>query len=404
MSAQPCPAQVSTPSPTVEPARPGRVTGVDVARGVALFGMMAVHVWDAIEDGAPTPSTVVAGGRSAAMFAVVAGVSIAFLSGGRRRLQGRARGAAAAGIAVRALAIGLIGLLLGLLGTGIEVILPAYAVLFLLAVPLLGLSSAVLGLLAAAFATLGPVLLVATADGELPHLHATNPTPLTVVTEPLGLLGALFLTGPYPVVVYLAYLCAGMAVGRLDLTSRRVAAWLLGGGLTLAVVAKTVSDVLLYPLGGLDRLAATTGEDATALLWEPEQESSWWYLALSGPHAHTTLDVVHATGSALAVLGAALLLTRVPVVDRLLRPLQAAGSMTLTLYSAHILVIAVGVFDDWGLALYLFLVTGSLLFASLWRRRRAQGPLEELVGRAAGRARRAVSGSPAARVGTVDRG
>jgi uncharacterized membrane protein len=404
VSAQRCPDRVTDPPPTAALARPGRVTGVDVARGLALFGMMAVHVWDAIEDGAPTTSTVLAGGRSAATFAVVAGVSIAFLSGGRHRLQGRARTAAAVGIAVRALAIGLIGLLLGSIGTGIEVILPAYAVLFLLAIPLLGLSPAVLGLLAAALAAVGPVLLVTTVDSDLPHLHATNPTLVSLGTEPLGLLGALFLTGPYPVVVYLAYVCAGLAVGRLDLTSRRVAAWLLGGGVVLAVGAKTVSDVLLYPLGGLDRLTATTGEDATALLWEPEQDSSWWYLALSGPHAHTTLDVVHATGSALAVLGAALLLTRVRVVDRLLRPLQAAGAMTLTLYSAHILVIAVGVFDDSEVAQYLFLLVGSLVFASLWRRRRAQGPLEALVGRAAGRARRAVLGKPASPAGAVHRG
>ncbi len=388
-------------APGVSPGRP-RVTGVDVARGLALFGMMAVHIWDAIEDGAPTTPTIVAGGRSAATFAVVAGVSIAFLSGGRRRLEGRARTAAAAGLAVRALAIGLIGLLLGLTGTGIEVILPAYAVLFLLAIPLLGLSPAVLGSLAAALAVAGPVLLVTTSDLDLPHIHADTPTLLTVVTEPLGLLSSLFLTGPYPVVVYLAYVCAGLAVGRLDLTSSRVAVWLLGGGAALAVAAKSVSDVLLYPFGGLDRLTAATGEDATTLLWEPEQASSWWYLALSGPHAHTTLDVLHATGSALAVLGGSLLLTRVHVVDRLLRPLQAAGAMTLTLYSAHILVIAVGVFDDSEVAQYLFLVAGSLLFAPLWRRQHPQGPLESLVGRAAGRARRAVLGNTASPAGAVD--
>jgi len=384
------------------PTRPERVIGVDVARGLALFGMMAVHVWDTIEDGVPTTPTVVAGGRSAATFAVLAGVSIAFLSGGRRRLEGRARTAAGAGLAVRALAIGLIGLLLGLTGTGIEVILPAYAVLFLLAIPLLGLSPAVLGTLAAALALAGPVLLVTTSDLDLPHIYADSPTLLTVVTEPVGLLSSLFLTGPYPVVVYLAYLCAGLAVGRLDLTSRRVAVWLLGGGAALAVAAKSVSDVLLYPFGGLNRLTAATGEDPTTLLWEPEQASSWWYLALSGPHAHTTLDVMHATGSALAVLGGSLLLTRVRVVDRLLRPLQAAGAMTLTLYSAHVLLIAVGVFDDSELGQYLFLVAGSLLFASLWRRRRAQGPLEGLVGRASGRARRAVLGGPAVPAGAVD--
>ena len=62
MSAQRCPDRVTDPPPTAALAHPGRVTGVDVARGLALFGMMAVHVWDAIEDGAPTTSTVLAGG------------------------------------------------------------------------------------------------------------------------------------------------------------------------------------------------------------------------------------------------------------------------------------------------------------------------------------------------------
>jgi uncharacterized membrane protein len=88
-----------------------RVTGVDVARGLALLGMMAVHVFDTFDDGAPSASTVIAGGRSAATFALVAGVSVAFLSGGRSVVQGRARSAAAAGLAVRALVIGAIGLL-----------------------------------------------------------------------------------------------------------------------------------------------------------------------------------------------------------------------------------------------------------------------------------------------------
>ena len=135
-----------------------------------------------------------------------------------------------------------------------------------------------------------------------------------------------------------------------------------------------------------------TGEDAVTLLWDPEQLPSWSYLALASPHAHTQLDLVHSTGSAMAVLGASLLLTRIATADRLLRPVRLAGAMTLTLYSAHILVLATGLFEDDDLLLYLVLVVGSMVFATLWRRWRAQGPLEELVGRAAGRARRAVLG------------
>jgi Heparan-alpha-glucosaminide N-acetyltransferase, catalytic len=65
------------------PARP-RVLGVDVARGVALLGMMATHVFDEITDTGPTATAVVAAGRSAATFAFIAGLGVALLTGGRR--------------------------------------------------------------------------------------------------------------------------------------------------------------------------------------------------------------------------------------------------------------------------------------------------------------------------------
>ncbi|HEX2074344.1 MAG TPA: hypothetical protein VHF92_11200, partial [Geodermatophilus sp.] len=82
-------------------------------------------------------------------------------------------------------------------------------------------------------------------------------------------------------------------------------------------------------------------------------------------------------------------------------PLRAAGAMTLTLYTAHVLVLQTGVLEDHPAMQYLLLlVAPSLVFAVLWRRRRAQGPLEALVGRAADAARQAVLGSRAAPAGT----
>jgi uncharacterized membrane protein len=67
-----------------------RVIGVDVTRGIALFGMMSVHVLPTFNDnGTPTAATVVASGRSAATFVVAAGVSLAFISGGRTMVHGR---------------------------------------------------------------------------------------------------------------------------------------------------------------------------------------------------------------------------------------------------------------------------------------------------------------------------
>jgi uncharacterized membrane protein len=380
---------VVTGSAATTAARP-RVTGVDLARGLALLGMMAKHIFDDTTAHGPTATGLIASGRSAATFALVAGISVAFLSGGRRVLHGGPRRAAAAGLAVRALMIGAIGLLLGYAGSGIELILAYYAVFFLLSIPLIGLPRRVLAGLAVTFALVGPVLLLVAARLELPDSGTAEPTFTTLLTDPVGLLVQVFLTGDYPVVAYMAYLCAGLAIGRLDLTSRRLAVWLLGGGLALAVAAKAVSDVLLYPLGGLDRLVAGSGQDAITLLWDPEQESSWWYLALASPHAHTQLDLIHSLGSAMAVLGASLLVTRIAVVDRLLRPLVAAGAMSLTIYSAHVLVLASGLLEDWELAQYLLLVVGSLIFATLWRRWRGRGPLEALVGSATAQVQRAV--------------
>lgn len=395
---------VPPPSGNTAAGRP-RVTGVDVTRGLALFGMMAVHVFDIVgDDGDLTTIGTVASGRSAATFALLAGVSLAFLSGGRDVVRGRSRLAVSAGLVVRALVILAIGLLLGGLDV-VDVILPSYALLFVLAIPLLGLRPRTLLVIATGLVAVVPVFFVATAAMGLEYGQRPDPTLGTLLTDPGGVLLQLLVTGAYPVLIYLAYACVGLAVGRLDLTSRRLAWWLLGGGLVLAVVARVISEVLLHPLGGLRALTGgdLSADSLAALAAEPDQGTSWWYLALASPHAHTQLDVLRATGSALAVLGAALLLTRLRVVERLLRPLQLAGSMTLTLYSWHVLVLAAGVFDDWGTAQYLFLVVSSLAFAILWHRRHDHGPLEKVVAVAAGRARRAVLARPTSPAPATDR-
>jgi uncharacterized membrane protein len=388
-------AATSTDTTVVE--RRPRVVGVDVARGLALIGMFATHVFETLDDNDnPTTAHVVAGGRAATTFVLVAGVSLAFLSGGRRGVHGRDRVAVSAGLAVRAVLVGAIGLALGYLApaNGIEGILPFYAVLFLLAIPLLGCAPMVLVGIAAAAIALGPVLLVVTADAGLPYAGSeADPTFTTLFQDPVGLLAQLFLTGEYPVVVYLAYLCVGLAIGRLDLRSPRLAWLLLGAGAALALAARVVSAVLLYPMGGLARLIEQDGlsgdpADVSVLLWEPEVSSSWWYLALPAPHSHTPIDLLHTLGSAAAVLGAALLLTRIPAVGRALSPLAAAGAMSLTLYSAHLVLLATGVLGDLPGLLFLSMVVGALVLAYVWRHLFGQGPLEALVAKSASTARR----------------
>jgi hypothetical protein len=330
-----------------------RIEGVDLARGLALLSMMAAHVFDADE-----PSTVatVAADCSVTTFALVAGVSLALMSGGNR--VGRERAAIRAGIAVHAVLIAVIGLALGFTGRA-DIVLPCFAVLFLLAIPLLGLRPWMLTRIAAVLLLVAPPLITATLVSAAPR-SVDDPTFATVITDPSGLVIGLFLTGFYPVIAYLAYICAGLAIGRMDLSSVQVAYRLVLGGL---------------------------GAVAMGMLW----------LMLPPPHAHSWMVLihdVHALGAAMTVVGASLLVVRVPVSARLLWPIRTAGTMPLTLYSAHVLVLVPGVLEHEPVVLYLSLVAGGLVFEVLWRAfvAQQQGPLEWLVGEASRRVRCAVLG------------
>ncbi|NMR31862.1 hypothetical protein [Crystallibacter degradans] len=68
----------------------------------------------------------------------------------------------------------------------------------------------------------------------------------------------MLLPGFYPAVPWLAYICAGIAIGRLNLTSKRVALTLLGAGSALAACLWTLSAFLLGPAGEYERLVAAT--------------------------------------------------------------------------------------------------------------------------------------------------
>ncbi len=115
--------------------------GVDVARGIAVFGMIAVHtgITASLDLLDPRTWAALAEGRSSILFAVVAGISVAFAAGGGERPTGEALRSARLRMAGRAIAVLAIGLLLELLGSDIVVILSVYGVLFLLVIPFLGL-------------------------------------------------------------------------------------------------------------------------------------------------------------------------------------------------------------------------------------------------------------------------
>jgi uncharacterized membrane protein YeiB len=115
-------------------------------------------------------------------------------------------------------------------------------------------------------------------------------------------------------------------------------------------------------------------------------DTGWW-LATLLPHSTTPLDLAFTIGLGLVVLGVCILVGR--TTSTLLRPLAAAGSMTLTVYSLHLLLLSWPVMPGelTGLLIQTVLLVA---FALVWSRSHARGPLEEIVARATGAVRRGV--------------
>ena len=357
-----------------------RLAGVDVARCIALFGMGTVHVLPTTDaSGAPTLVEQVFGGRSAALFAVLAGVGLALAVGPRPQLR-----RAAPVVAARAALIGLVGLLLAVFPSGVAVILAYYALYFVLVLPWLRARPPVLLASAAVVALVVPFLSLAVRD-DLPERDTTNPG-LWDLAAPGELLSELMLTGYYPAAVWVAYLLTGLAVGRIGLRSRRTALVVAAIGAALALAAHAGSALLLGPLGGYRRIAEASGRSVAetrpivgaGAYGNVPTDTAWW-LATDAPHSTTPLDMAATTGSSLLVLGLALLAAR--AVPWLLAPLAAAGSMPLTLYTAHVVLLGTTQTSD-PLRYYWLQVVAALVFATLWRRFAGRGPLEAAIARA----------------------
>lgn len=335
---------------------PGRLAGVDLARGLAVLGMLAAHLLD-IDDFVPSePSSWldVVNGRSSILFAVLAGVSISLVTGGTRPVEGPRRARAAARLALRGAALWVIGMLLVLTGVPVYVILPAYALLFALSLPFLGMRPRGL------FVTAGGIALV--MPWVQPVLDAAP-----IWSGRAGEEIAAALGWHYPFPVWIAFLLVGMGIGRLDLRLLPEQALILLSGVALALAGYGLALVAAPAVAGDRYLAIVlSAEDHSAGLGE----------------------VVGSGGFAIAAIGLCLLLCRTPL-RWVAVPLRAVGSMPLTAYVLQLVVWAVVALvllgdtsDLWGIrALGLFepLTLGLIVGCTVWVLTVGRGPLEAMI-------------------------
>jgi uncharacterized membrane protein YeiB len=378
----------TAPGPeTGRPAGAGRMLGVDLARALAVYGMFAVHVGPSPEsvDGLPALLLELAQGRSASLFALLAGVSLALMCGRAPIERDTAGRLLRARIATRAVLLLVLGTALTAIGSTIWVIIPYYGLFFLLALPALGLATPALAGLAALTALAGPVLSMAPRVVPPEWLDAVAAyDPLNQVSRH-GLIELAF-AGGFPAVTWMAYVFAGMTLGRLDLAAEAVRRRLVRAGLALTAVGyggSWLACTVFTDVRATMSAAAAAAQAAGVHYDVRYQGTALQRLLTAAPHSDSTFEITGNIGVAILVLVAAIaLLEKRPRLRGPATPLLAVGTMSLTVYVVHILLIRyveVEVYLGSPTAVLAVFAVAATAFAAAWKRFFRRGPLESLL-------------------------
>ena len=357
-----------------------RIDGYDLARSLAIFGMvvvnfktvMAIHS-SGLESEFGTDwllfLTGLIEGRAAAVFVVLAGVGLTL--GSRRAIATRDPALIAIARLVlwkRAAALYCGGLLFAVAWPAD--ILHFYGLYIAIGALLItARNRTLLGLAALLVAAFFVMLLTLNyeAGWDFDTLHYEDFWTLE------GQVRHLFFNGFHPVVPWLAFLVLGIWLGRRDLLARAVRRRVVIGGAVVAGLTEAVSATLI----GLLARGASTDESQviTALFGTEAMPPGPFYMLAAG-------------GTAIAVIALSVEFSqrysRLPGY----RPVLAAGRLALTIYVAHVLL-GLGVLEAIGflegqtlpfavatsVGFYALAVTG----AGLWTKRFERGPLEWLM-------------------------
>ncbi|MCQ9370207.1 DUF418 domain-containing protein [Corynebacterium sp. 35RC1] len=310
-----------------------RIIGLDVARALAVIGMIAAHL-------APSTGAVYAltNGFPSAMFAVLAGVSTALMMAKGNAAGGTELALARHRLLIRGVVILLLGMLLAAVQTFIAVVLSSIALIILLLGPVTRWRTRNVIVLGLALWVGGAAILGISNASEW---------------YPSGLLG------PYPPFAWLTYGVVGILLYRF-LVAPASASAAVGNARSLwresltALAGLGVLGLMLW--WRVQEDSGELGEGSTMLeapavpgaLTFPTDtlagapDLSWRSLLAADASAHSggLIDVASASAVSIGVIALCLLLARIPWAQIFLFPLRSVGQMALSSYVFHVLSIA----------------------------------------------------------------
>ena len=291
------------------------------------------------------PAEIVRGFPSA-LFAVLAGISLSIMGSRGVREGGAALAASRHGIIVRGAILIVLGEMITPFAGTINVVLTAFGICYIALACAPRWHTRTLMVVLAWTIILSAVCHV---------LDATVGVPSQA------------LAGAYPAFAWASYMLIGVLAHRFIVGSARAQALTVAVGLPLAVAGAVARNTI-------DVVAAVSSDKLSVIV----------PMMLIDPvtHSGALIDLVTTAGGALAVVSLCLLAhrgTRTGWAGRLVLPLQAMGSMSLTVYVCHVLSAGPFLSDDAPLRMPV-LGTATILFtlalATIIRLRFDHGPLE----------------------------
>ncbi len=374
--------RLTSPLPPAEqdrraaPEGSGRIIGLDLARAMAMLGMVIAHyVWP---DDSGTAVDLLAGamkGRAMPLFVLLGGVGVT-LAVSRFPTPDRA-------LLVRAGLLFALGLLAHELSEWVAVILQWYGLLFALSPLLRRLPTTALVAAAAG---------VAVAGGWTFQVLGTWPRVAIAwhdLDSPVRVGRALLVDGSYPLLPVGSFFLLGLVIGRLDLRSARVARHLAAIGTAVGLGSLWLVDAIVATQGINPTVFDAAKRTPNPSGYDP---SRFWATQLLDHTGHSQMLawVVSAAGTSIAVVGLCLLLA--PRAKAFVGPLVSLGRMALTFYVFQIVLTQWVPFPSTTghgqeMATTAAIYLGFAAFAHVWLRAYPAGPLEALLRIGSGRRR-----------------
>lgn len=371
----PPPALASDAPPKTVAAASGRTAGYDVARAIALLGMVLVNFHGRAESETalwwPTDLLFTElEGRSAALFVMLAGIGVSLRTRRAREQRGERIASERGFLLRRAVALFVVGLLnLHLWDWDI---LHVYGLYLTVAALLFAASRwTLVGVWAAVY-------------GLAIALRLMEPEPVDPeIWTPQGMVQSLVFSGNYPALPWLCFLLLGMGLGRLDLRKTPVRRRLMAASGVAVVLAEVAARVA-------QQLALEQG----AAPWVEQWLTTW-------PRPPGPFFVLSSSAVAVWVTTVAIEWSEWRRHPRAILALTATGQLALSLYVAHEVGILIPLEHDllWGAPAELILAWGLAFFAASvagalwWRRRNRQGPLEAVLRQISNRSQPAWGGA-----------